>query len=116
MSVPCTPQSAVLRRMRERDAGTIVHVGSTLTCRGIPLQTAYCGAKHALQGFHESLRCGLLHDQSNLKVTMVQLPAVNTPQFWWVLNGWGYRWNVCREAIKASRARSDWRRHAPMVA
>jgi len=77
---------AVLRRMRERDAGTIVHVGSTLAYRGIPLQTAYCGAKHALQGFHESLRCELLHDQSNVKVTMVQLPAVNTPQFSWVLS------------------------------
>jgi NAD(P)-dependent dehydrogenase (short-subunit alcohol dehydrogenase family) len=77
---------AVLRRMRERDAGTIVQVGSTLAYRGIPLQTAYCGAKHALQGFHESLRCELLHDQSKVKVTMVQLPAVNTPQFSWVLS------------------------------
>jgi NAD(P)-dependent dehydrogenase (short-subunit alcohol dehydrogenase family) len=77
---------AVLRRMRERDAGTIVQVGSTLAYRGIPLQTAYCGAKHAVQGFHESLRCELLHDHSNVKVTMVQLPAVNTPQFSWVLS------------------------------
>jgi NAD(P)-dependent dehydrogenase (short-subunit alcohol dehydrogenase family) len=77
---------AVLRRMRERNAGTIVQVGSTLAYRGIPLQTAYCGAKHALQGFHESLRCELLHDHSNVKVTMVQLPAVNTPQFSWVLS------------------------------
>jgi len=77
---------AVLRRMRERDAGTIVQVGSTLAYRGIPLQTAYCGAKHALQGFHESLRCELLHDQSHVQVTMVQLPAVNTPQFSWVLS------------------------------
>ena len=77
---------AVLRRMRERDAGTIVQVGSTLAYRGIPLQSAYCGAKHALQGFHESLRCELLHDHSNVQVTMVQLPAVNTPQFSWVLS------------------------------
>jgi NAD(P)-dependent dehydrogenase (short-subunit alcohol dehydrogenase family) len=77
---------AVLRRMRQRNAGTIVHVGSTLAYRGIPLQTAYCGAKHAVQGFHESLRCELLHDHSNVKVTMVQLPAVNTPQFSWVLS------------------------------
>jgi NAD(P)-dependent dehydrogenase (short-subunit alcohol dehydrogenase family) len=77
---------AVLRRMRERDAGTIVQVGSTLAYRGIPLQTAYCGAKHALQGFHESLRCELMHYHSNVKVTMVQLPAVNTPQFSWVLS------------------------------
>ena len=77
---------AVLRRMRERDAGTIVQVGSTLAYRGIPLQSAYCGAKHALQGFHESLRCELLHDHSNVRVTMVQLPAVNTPQFSCVLS------------------------------
>jgi NAD(P)-dependent dehydrogenase (short-subunit alcohol dehydrogenase family) len=77
---------AVLRRMRERDAGTIVQVGSTLAYRGIPLQSAYCGAKHAVQGFHESLRCELLHDHSNVHVTMVQLPAVNTPQFSWVLS------------------------------
>jgi len=77
---------AVLRRMRQRNAGTIVHVGSTLAYRGIPLQTAYCGAKHAVQGFHESLRCELLHDHSNVKVSMVQLPAVNTPQFSWVLS------------------------------
>ena len=77
---------AALKRMRPRDAGTIVHVGSTLAYRGIPLQTAYCGAKHAIQGFHESLRCELLHEKSNVHVTMVQMPAVNTPQFDWVLS------------------------------
>ncbi len=77
---------AVLPRMRERDRGTIVHVGSALAYRGIPLQTAYCGAKHAIQGFHEALRCELLHDKSGVKVTMVQMPAVNTPQFSWVLS------------------------------
>ena len=77
---------AALQRMRPRDAGTIVQVGSTLAYRGIPLQTAYCGAKHAIQGFHESLRCELLHDKSNIHVTMVQMPAVNTPQFDWVLS------------------------------
>ena len=77
---------AVLPRMRSRDRGTIVHVGSTLAYRGIPLQSAYCGAKHAIQGFHESLRCELLHDGSNVHVTMVQMPAVNTPQFSWVLS------------------------------
>jgi short-subunit dehydrogenase len=77
---------AVLRRMKERDAGTIVQVGSTLAYRGIPLQTAYCGAKHAIQGFHESLRSELLHERSNVHVTMVQMPAVNTPQFSWVLS------------------------------
>jgi NAD(P)-dependent dehydrogenase (short-subunit alcohol dehydrogenase family) len=77
---------AALKRMQARDAGTIVQVGSTLAYRGIPLQTAYCGAKHAIQGFHESLRCELLHDKSNVHVTMVQMPAVNTPQFDWVLS------------------------------
>jgi NAD(P)-dependent dehydrogenase (short-subunit alcohol dehydrogenase family) len=77
---------AALNRMLPRDAGTIVQVGSALAYRGIPLQTAYCGAKHAIQGFHESLRCELLHDKSNVHVTMVQMPGVNTPQFDWVLS------------------------------
>jgi NAD(P)-dependent dehydrogenase (short-subunit alcohol dehydrogenase family) len=77
---------AALGRMLPRDAGTIVQVGSALAYRGIPLQTAYCGAKHAIQGFHESLRCELLHNKSNVRVTMVQMPAVNTPQFDWVLS------------------------------
>jgi NAD(P)-dependent dehydrogenase (short-subunit alcohol dehydrogenase family) len=77
---------AALSRMRQRDAGTIVQVGSALAYRGIPLQTAYCGSKHAIQGFHEALRCELLHDKSNVHVTMVQMPAVNTPQFDWVLS------------------------------
>jgi NAD(P)-dependent dehydrogenase (short-subunit alcohol dehydrogenase family) len=77
---------AALRRMKQRDRGAIVQVGSTLAYRGIPLQTAYCGAKHAIQGFHESLRCELLHEKSNVHVTMVQMPAVNTPQFSWVLS------------------------------
>jgi len=77
---------AALARMRPRDRGTIVQVGSALAYRGIPLQTAYCGAKHAVQGFHESLRCELLHEKSNVRVTMVQMPAVNTPQFSWVLS------------------------------
>jgi NAD(P)-dependent dehydrogenase (short-subunit alcohol dehydrogenase family) len=77
---------AVLKRMRQRNAGTIVQVGSALAYRGIPLQTAYCGAKHAIQGFHEALRCELMHEQSPIRVTMVQLPAVNTPQFSWVLS------------------------------
>ena len=77
---------AALRRMLPRDRGTIVQVGSTLAYRGIPLQSAYCGAKHATQGFHESLRTELLHDGSRVQVTMVQMPAVNTPQFSWVLS------------------------------
>src|SRR5438045_5818026 len=73
-----------LKRMLPRDRGTIVQVGSALAYRGIPLQAAYCGAKHAIQGFTESLRCELLHDKSRVRVTMVQLPAMNTPQFDWV--------------------------------
>jgi NAD(P)-dependent dehydrogenase (short-subunit alcohol dehydrogenase family) len=77
---------AALDRMLPRDRGAIVQVGSALAYRGIPLQSAYCGAKHAIQGFNESLRCELLHRRSRVRVTMVQLPAVNTPQFEWVLN------------------------------
>jgi NAD(P)-dependent dehydrogenase (short-subunit alcohol dehydrogenase family) len=77
---------AALDRMVPRDRGVIVQVGSALAYRGIPLQSAYCGAKHAIQGFHDSLRCELLHDKSNVCVTMVQMPAVNTPQFSWVLS------------------------------
>src|ERR671937_49501 len=75
---------AALRRMLPRDRGTIVQVGSALAYRGIPLQSAYCAAKHAVQGFTESLRSELLHDRSRVRVTMVQLPALNTPQFSWV--------------------------------
>jgi NAD(P)-dependent dehydrogenase (short-subunit alcohol dehydrogenase family) len=74
-----------LDRMLARDHGTIVQVGSTLAYRGIPLQSAYCGAKHAIQGFTEAVRCELLHQHSRVRITMVQLPAVNTPQFDWVL-------------------------------
>jgi NAD(P)-dependent dehydrogenase (short-subunit alcohol dehydrogenase family) len=74
---------AALRRMRPRDRGTIVQVGSALAYRGIPLQAPYCGAKHALQGFLESLRAELLHEGSGVHVSMVQLPALNTPQFTW---------------------------------
>ncbi|MCX4884978.1 MULTISPECIES: SDR family oxidoreductase [unclassified Streptomyces] len=77
---------AALRHMLPRDRGTIVQVGSALAYRGIPLQSAYCGAKHAIQGFNESLRCELLHTGSGVRTTMVQLPAVNTPQFDWVLS------------------------------
>src|SRR3954469_1904830 len=77
---------SALRHIKPRDRGAIVHVGSALAYRGIPLQTAYCGSKHAIQGFHESLRVELLHQKSNVHVTMVQMPAVNTPQFSWVLS------------------------------
>jgi len=75
---------AALRRMQPRDRGTIVQVGSALAYRGIPLQSAYCAAKHAVQGFHDSLRCELIHDNSNVRVVMVNMPALNTPQFRWV--------------------------------
>ncbi|MER7496497.1 SDR family oxidoreductase [Streptomyces pharetrae] len=77
---------AALRHMLPRDRGTVVQVGSALAYRGVPLQSAYCGAKHAIQGFNESLRCELLHRGSRVRTTMVQLPAVNTPQFDWVLS------------------------------
>lgn len=77
---------SALARMLPRDRGSIVQVGSALAYRGIPLQSAYCGAKHAIQGFTESVRCELLHDHSNVRITMVQMPALNTPQFSWVLS------------------------------
>ncbi|HEY2947123.1 MAG TPA: SDR family oxidoreductase [Micromonosporaceae bacterium] len=75
---------AALRTMRPRRHGTIVQVGSALAYRGIPLQAPYCASKHAVQGFVDSLRAELLHDCPGVRVTMVQLPAVNTPQFSWV--------------------------------
>ena len=75
---------SALRRMVPRDRGTVVQVGSALAHRAIPLQSAYCGAKHAIRGFTESVRCELAHDRSAVRVSMVQLPALNTPQFQWV--------------------------------
>ncbi len=75
---------AALRRMLPRDRGTVVQVGSALAYRSIPLQSAYCGAKHAIVGFTDSLRCELIHDNSRIRVTMVHMPAMNTPQFSWV--------------------------------
>ena len=75
---------AALRRMRPRDRGKIVQVGSALSYRAIPLQAAYCGSKFALRGFTDSLRCELRDDGSAIRVTMVQLPGLNTPQFTWV--------------------------------
>jgi short-subunit dehydrogenase len=74
---------AALKRMLPRDSGVIVQVGSALAYRSIPLQAAYCGAKHAVAGFTDSLRSELLHDGSKVRVSMVQLPALNTPQFDW---------------------------------
>lgn len=77
---------SALKRMIPRDKGSIVLVGSALAYRGIPLQSAYCGSKHGIQGFYDSLRTELLHDKSNIKICMVQLPAMNTTQFGWVLS------------------------------
>ena len=82
---------AALRRMLPRDRGTIVQVGSALAYRSIPLQSAYCAAKHAIAGFTDSLRCELIHDRSNLRITMVQMPALNTPQFGWVKSRLKYK-------------------------
>jgi len=77
---------SALKRMRPRDRGSIVLVGSALAYRGIPLQSAYCGAKHGVEGFYDSLRSELLHQKSNIKTCMVQLPALNTTQFGWILS------------------------------
>ncbi len=75
---------AALKRMRPRDRGIIINVGSALAYRSIPLQAAYCGAKHGLRGFTDSLRCELMNERSGVRVTMVHLPGLNTPQFSWV--------------------------------
>jgi NAD(P)-dependent dehydrogenase (short-subunit alcohol dehydrogenase family) len=74
---------AALHRMLPRDHGRIIQVGSDVAYRGIPLQSAYSGAKHAIQGFTEAVRCELIHDNSQVKISMVQLPGCNTPQFLW---------------------------------
>lgn len=75
---------AALRRMLPRDRGTIIQIGSALAVRSIPLQSAYCACKHAIVGFTDSLRCELYHDKSNVQLTVVQMPAMNTVQFTWV--------------------------------
>ncbi|MBV4484055.1 SDR family oxidoreductase [Pseudomonas sp. SWRI153] len=77
---------AALSLMRPRNKGLIIQVGSALSYRAIPLQAAYCAAKFAVRGFTDSLRCELLHDHSRIRVCMVQLPAMNTPQFDWARN------------------------------
>jgi short-subunit dehydrogenase len=82
---------AALSRMRKRDHGTIVNVGSALAYRAIPLQSAYCGAKYAARGFTDAVRTELIHDASSVRMIMVHLPAVNTPQFDWALNKLGMR-------------------------
>ncbi len=82
---------AALRRMRRRGSGTIVNVGSALAYRSVPLQAVYCGAKSAIRGFTDSLRSEILHDGDDIHLTMVHLPAINTPQFSWALNRTGQR-------------------------
>jgi hypothetical protein len=106
---------AALKRMLPRNKGSIVFVGSALAYRGIPLQSAYCGAKHGIQGFYDSLRSELMHDKSNIKTCMVQLPGVNTTQFGWVLSklpnkpkpmGKVYQPEVAAKAIVFAAARN----------
>ncbi len=117
---------AALKRMLPRDRGAIVLVGSALAYRGIPLQSAYCGAKHALQGFQDSVRAELLHAGSRINLVMVQLPGVNTPQFDWVRAripgkpkpvGPVYQPEVAAEAIWAAAhsTRKEWVIGAPAV-
>ncbi|NYF91587.1 SDR family oxidoreductase [Tunturiibacter empetritectus] len=77
---------SALRRMLPRNRGTIVQIGSALSYRSIPLQSAYCASKHAINGFTDSLRCELFHDHSNVRLTAVHMPAMNTTQFGWVKN------------------------------
>ncbi|MGI4800992.1 MAG: SDR family oxidoreductase [Janthinobacterium lividum] len=80
---------AALSRMRRRNRGTIVNVGSALAYRSVPLQSVYCGAKAAIRGFTDSLRSEIIHDKLSVHITMVDLPAVNTPQFDWAMNKMG---------------------------
>ncbi len=75
---------SALKRMLKRDEGVIIQIGSVLAYRGIPLQSAYCGSKHAIQGFHDSLRSELIHEGSHVRLSMIQMPALNTPQFQWL--------------------------------
>ena len=104
---------AALKHMRRRNAGTIVQVGSALSYRAIPLQSAYCGAKFAIRGFTDALRSELEHDKSRVRLCMVQLPAVNTPQFDWARNRMPKRLQpvppiyqpeaIAREIVRAAR-------------
>ena len=114
---------AALKRMRERDRGVIVQVSSALSVRSIPLQSAYCGAKHALAGFIDALRCELIHERSRIHVTAVQMPALNTPQFEWARNKLPrrpqpvppiYQPEIAADAILF--AAGHWRRNIPVGA
>jgi short-subunit dehydrogenase len=103
---------AALSRMRSRNRGTIVNVGSALAYRSVPLQSVYCGAKAAIRGFTDSLRSEIIHDKLDVHLTMVDLPAVNTPQFDWALNKMGKRASRSRRSSnrKSLPARSTSRR------
>ena len=99
---------AALKRMLPRNRGTIVQVGSALVYRSIPLQSAYCAAKHAIAGFTDSLRCELIHDKSGVRVTMVQMPALNTPQFGWVKSRLKHKSAACPTDLSTgSRGKGD---------
>ena len=107
---------AALAHMRPRDAGTIVQVGSALAYRAIPLQSAYCGAKFAVRGFTDALRTELLHDGSAVRLTMVQLPGVNTPQFDWSRTSMPYRHQpvgACYQPEAVARSIVDAAERAP---
>ena len=80
---------SALKRMRTRNCGTIINVGSALAYRAVPLQSIYCGAKFAIRGFTDSLRSEIIHDRLKVHLCMVDLPAMNTPQFDWALNKMG---------------------------
>jgi NAD(P)-dependent dehydrogenase (short-subunit alcohol dehydrogenase family) len=103
-----------LERMRPRDRGVIINVGSALAYRGIPLQSAYCGAKHAVVGFTESVRCELSHEKSKVRLCTVQLPAMDTPQFNWNLSR--MRQHPCRSRRSSSpRWRPAASRSSPSI-
>ncbi len=99
---------SALKRMRTRNNGVIVNVGSALAYRSVPLQAIYCGAKAAIRGFTDSLRSEIIHDKLDVQLTMVDLPAVNTPQFDWAMNKTGRRPNLYRRSFspKCRRAPS----------
>ena len=110
---------AALRHMRPRGRGVVVQVGSALAYRGIPLQSAYCGAKHAIRGFTDAVRSELLHEKSGVRLVMVQLPAMNTPQFAWARThmrrqprpmGAVYQPEAAAEAVFTA-ARNRWREY-----
>ena len=108
---------AALRRMTPRNRGSIVNVGSALAYRSSPLQSVYCGAKFAIRGFTNPLRSEILHDKLNIDISMVDLPAVNTPQFNRALNKTGYGRDRCRRFSNPnSRARHLFRRVSPAPA